>query len=72
MSEGKHGPVTPSGLNHLVINVRNIEETHRFWTEKLGFIQVGTFDRPDPRGPRQMRFYIGKGAIDRSASFIRT
>jgi len=23
MSEGKHGPVTPSGLNHLVINVRN-------------------------------------------------
>lgn len=59
MSDAKHGPVSPSGLNHLVINVRNIEETHRFWTEKLGFTQVGTFDRPDPRGARQMRFYSG-------------
>jgi len=53
------GPVTPSGLNHLVINVRNMEETHRFWTEKLGFIQVGEFKRPDSGGPRRMQFYSG-------------
>ena len=26
-------PVTPRGINHLVINVRDIEESHRFWTE---------------------------------------
>jgi catechol 2,3-dioxygenase-like lactoylglutathione lyase family enzyme len=53
------GPVTPSGLNHLVINVRNMEETHRFWTEKLGFVQVGEFRRPDPGGARRMQFYSG-------------
>ena len=26
-------PVTPTGLNHLVLNVRDLEESHRFWTE---------------------------------------
>ena len=34
-------PVTPVGLNHLVLNVRDIEESHRFWTEIVGFKQVG-------------------------------
>ena len=29
--------VTPVGLNHLVLNVRDIEELHRFWTEIIGF-----------------------------------
>jgi catechol-2,3-dioxygenase len=29
--------VTPAGINHLVINVRDIEESHKFWTETLGF-----------------------------------
>jgi catechol 2,3-dioxygenase len=54
------GPVTPSGLNHLVINVRNLEETHRFWTEKLGFIQVGEFRPRGDAGPRRlMQFYSG-------------
>lgn len=59
MSTSMLGPVSPSGLNHVVINVRNMEETHRFWTEKLGFIQVGSFDLPDPRRRTQMRFYSG-------------
>ena len=35
------GPVTPRGINHLVLNVRDIEESHRFWTEVVGFRQVG-------------------------------
>ena len=34
-------PVTPRGINHLVLNVRDIEESHRFWTEVVGFRQVG-------------------------------
>lgn len=60
MSANAQQPVRPSGINHLVINVRNIEETHRFWTEKLGFVQVGTFERPDPSGgTRRMQFYSG-------------
>lgn len=45
--------VTPGGINHLVINVRDMEELHRFWTEILGFKQVGQSSR------RPMRFYSG-------------
>ena len=53
--------VTPSGLNHLVLNVRNLEESHRFWTEILGFQQVGEL-HPSPTRPNppRMRFYSGK------------
>ena len=53
-------PVTPRGINHLVLNVRDIEESHRFWTEIVGFRQVGqltpTKERPNPP---TMRFYAG-------------
>ena len=50
---------TPCGLNHIVLNVRDIEESHRFWTELLGFRLVGTSLRPDPGKP-PMRFYSGE------------
>ena len=33
--------VTPVGVNHVVLNVRDIEESHRFWTEIVGLKQVG-------------------------------
>ncbi len=45
--------VTPGGINHLVINVRDMEESHKFWTEILGFKEVGRSSR------RPMRFYSG-------------
>jgi catechol 2,3-dioxygenase-like lactoylglutathione lyase family enzyme len=45
--------LTPAGINHLVINVRDIEESHKFWTEVLGFKEVGRSSR------REMRFYSG-------------
>ena len=45
--------VTPGGINHLVINVRDMEESHKFWTEILGFKEVGR------SGRRNMRFYSG-------------
>ncbi|MBV8494516.1 MAG: VOC family protein, partial [Alphaproteobacteria bacterium] len=45
--------VTPAGVNHLVINVRDMEESHKFWTEILGFKEVGR------SGRRPMRFYSG-------------
>ena len=54
--------VTPRGFNHLVLNVRNIEESHRFWCDMLGFKQVGTLKpRPaDSKRPQMtMRFYSG-------------
>lgn len=55
------GPVAPSGLNHLVINVRNLDESHRFWTEVLGFTQVGELEGRPAGAPRRgsMRFYSG-------------
>ena len=54
------GPVTPAGLNHLVLNVRNIEESHRFWTDVLGFKQVGEIKAtPQRPNPPKMRFYSG-------------
>jgi catechol 2,3-dioxygenase len=52
------GPEAPIGINHLVINVRNMAESHRFWTETVGLKQVGTFEPRGAHGPqRVMRFY---------------
>jgi catechol 2,3-dioxygenase len=52
--------VAPSGINHLVLNVRDIEESHRFWTEIVGLKQVGELHpRPGRGTPPKMRFYSG-------------
>ena len=52
--------MTPVGINHLVLNVRDIEESHAFWTEIMGFKQVGELHpRPDRPNPPKMRFYSG-------------
>lgn len=54
----KTQPIAPVAVNHVVLNVRDIEESHRFWTEIIGLRQVGalrpTADRPSPPN---MRFY---------------
>ncbi len=51
--------VPPRGINHLVLNVRNLEVSHKFWTEMMGFRCVAELkpraDRPRPK----MRFYSG-------------
>jgi catechol-2,3-dioxygenase len=50
--------VAPSGINHLVLNVRDIEESHWFWTEIVGLKQVATLRaRPDRPNMPKMRFY---------------
>lgn len=61
-TETASAPQTPSGLNHVVLNVRNIEAAHWFWTECLGFRLVGTLRRNSSDGrPRPpMRFYSGE------------
>jgi len=52
---------TPCGLNHVVLNVRDIDAAHWFWTECLGFRHVGTSRRgPDVSPDRAMRFYSGE------------
>ena len=55
-------PETPSGLNHIVLQVRDLDRAHRFWSELIGFRHVGTFQ---PRGANarqqpRMRFYSGE------------
>ncbi len=48
-------PETPSGLNHLVLNVRDMERAHHFWCECLGFRHVATWRESGGH----MRFYSG-------------
>ncbi len=51
-------PVTPVGINHIVLNVRDIEESHAFWTEVVGLKQVGELKKTEARpNPPRMRFY---------------
>ena len=50
---GMSTPSTPS-INHLVLNVRDIERSHRFYTEVMGFEQCG-----DLTHTMTMRFYRG-------------
>lgn len=53
--------VTPVGINHLVLNVRDLEESHHFYTELLGFEQVGELKAtPQRPNPPKMRFYSGQ------------
>ncbi len=50
--------ITPRGINHLVLNVRDLEVSHKFWTEIIGFRHVAELkDRPF-----KMRFYSGVDA----------
>jgi len=51
---------TPIGVNHLVLNVRDIEESHRFYTEMLGYEQVGALSGPMAE-TITMRFYSSRG-----------
>lgn len=52
--------ITPVGINHLVLNVRDLEESHHFWTDLIGFQQVGELKATEKRpNPPKMRFYSG-------------
>ena len=50
-------PARPS-ISHLVLNVRDIEASERFYTEMLGFEHCGTLRLP-PGMSVDMRFYRG-------------
>jgi catechol 2,3-dioxygenase len=53
---------TPRGVNHVVLNVRDIEVSHRFWTEIVGLRCVAEL-KPQPGRVRpKMRFYSGVAA----------
>src|SRR3954452_3349443 len=49
-------------VSHVVLTVRDIDASHRFFTDVLGFEQCGQFENPMFAGV-DMRFY--RGAPDR-------
>jgi catechol 2,3-dioxygenase len=56
------GPQTPRGINHLVLNVTDIEISHKFWTEVMGFKCVAQLKPIPGRVRPNMRFYSGVAA----------
>ncbi|HEY7518789.1 MAG TPA: VOC family protein [Methylomirabilota bacterium] len=50
---------TPRGINHVVLNVRDLEVSHRFWTEIMGFRCVAALKPIPGRVRPKMRFYSG-------------
>lgn len=56
--------VAPRGINHLVLNVRDMEESHHFWSDLLGFTQVGDLRPGSSPNAMNMRFYSGLDGND--------
>jgi len=52
----------PRGINHVVLNVRDLEVSHRFWTEIVGFRCVAELKQVPGRRRPKMRFYSGLDA----------
>ncbi len=58
MTACAQGPVARVGLNHIVIKVRDMAESHAFWTDIIGLRHVADFAHARPRRGA-MRFYRG-------------
>jgi len=56
------GAQPPRAINHLVLNVTDMEVSHRFWTEMLGFRCVAQLKQVPGRTRPNMRFYSGVDA----------
>src|SRR5881628_3975062 len=52
----------PRGINHMVLNVRNLEASHRFWTDIMGFRCVAELKPIPGRHRPKMLFYSGLDA----------
>ena len=59
MSDAPARAMTPVGVNHLVLNVRDIDVAHEFWTDVMGFRHIGSLKPREGGGRMTMRFYNG-------------
>lgn len=51
--------VQPDSINHVVLNVSDLDRSHQFWSEILGFKEVVSI--PDQQtGKPRARFYLGR------------
>jgi catechol-2,3-dioxygenase len=68
MANDPHAPAPPAqaqaprGVNHVVLDVRDLEVSHRFWTEIIGFRCVAELKPIPGRQRPKMRFYSGLDA----------
>jgi catechol 2,3-dioxygenase len=51
--------VQPDAINHLVLNVSDLDRSHQFWSEIIGFKEVVSIPNPETGKPRA-RFYLGR------------
>ena len=68
MSEQGPEPVPALGVNHLVLNVRDIEASHKFYTEGLGWKQIGALG---PHFPMEMRFYANRPGSHHDVALVQ-
>ena len=61
-SHGSEQAQPPRAINHVVLNVTNMEVSHRFWTEIIGFKCVAQLKQVPGRTRPNMRFYSGVDA----------
>ncbi len=61
-TDAPSAPSVPTGVNHLVLQVADIEASHHFWCDLLGFEQVGTLADGYGAEKSEMRFYSGRTA----------
>jgi catechol 2,3-dioxygenase len=52
-------PSVPTGVNHIVLNVKDIEVSHRFYTEVLGYVYIGSVIGPAAEMMTMRFFTIG-------------
>ena len=50
--------IQPDAINHLVLNVSDLDASHAFWSDIVGFKEVVTIPNPETGKPRA-RFYRG-------------
>ena len=62
---------TPRGVNHLVLNVRDLDESHRFWTEIIGFRCVAEL-KPKPTQDRFVSSVVEGDAHSQPAKSTKT